>query len=37
MPVHHLLEQRLAEYIVSAGLQSGQPAPLAVESAPHTH
>ena len=25
MPVHHLLEQILDEYIVTAGLQSGQP------------
>ena len=25
MPVHHLLEQILDEYIVAAGLQSGQP------------
>jgi integrase/recombinase XerD len=25
MPVHHLLERILDEYIVAAGLQSGQP------------
>jgi hypothetical protein len=25
MPVHHLLEQNLNEYIKAAGLQSGQP------------
>ena len=25
MPVHHLLEEILNEYIVAAGLQSGQP------------
>ena len=25
MPVHHVLEQILDEYIVAAGLESGQP------------
>ena len=32
MPVHHLLEQILDEYIVSAGLQSGQPLFQSVNS-----
>src|SRR5271165_733990 len=33
MPVHHLLEQILDEYIVAAGLQSGQPLFQSVNSA----
>ena len=33
MPVHHLLEQILDEYIVVAGLQSGQPLFQSVNSA----
>ena len=33
MPVHHLLEQILNEYIVAAGLQSGQPLFQSVNSA----
>ncbi len=32
MPVHHLLEQILDEYIVAAGLQSGQPLFQSVNS-----
>ena len=32
MPVHHLLEQILNEYIVAAGLQSGQPLFQSVNS-----
>ena len=32
MPVHHLLEQILNEYIVTAGLQSGQPLFQSVNS-----
>ncbi len=32
MPVHHLLEQTLDEYIVAAGLQSGQPLFQSVNS-----
>ena len=32
MPVHHLLEQILNEYIESAGLQSGQPLFQSVNS-----
>jgi hypothetical protein len=30
MPVHHLLEQILDEYIVAAGLQSGNPCSRAL-------
>src|SRR6476660_7235969 len=33
MPVHHLLEQILNEYILAAGLQSGQPLFQNVNSA----
>jgi integrase/recombinase XerD len=33
MPVHHLLEHILDEYIVAAGLQSGQPLIQSVNSA----
>ncbi len=33
MPVHHLLERILDEYIVVAGLQSGQPLFQSVNSA----
>jgi hypothetical protein len=33
MPVHHLLEQILNEYIEAAGLQSGQPLFQSVNSA----
>src|ERR1700704_5849671 len=33
MPVHHLLEQILDEYIEAAGLQSGQPLFQSVNSA----
>ena len=33
MPVHHLLEQILDEYIVAAGLQIGQPLFQSVNSA----
>ena len=33
MPVHHLLEQILNEYIAAAGLQSGQPLFQSVNSA----
>ena len=33
MPVHHLLEQILDEYIAAAGLQSGQPLFQSVNSA----
>ena len=32
MPVHHLLEELLNEYIVAAGLQSGQPLFQSVNS-----
>jgi len=32
MPVHHLLERILDEYIVAAGLQSGQPLFQSVNS-----
>jgi len=32
MPVHHLLEEILNEYIVAAGLQSGQPLFQSVNS-----
>jgi hypothetical protein len=32
MPVHHLLEQTLNEYIAAAGLQSGQPLFQSVNS-----
>jgi hypothetical protein len=32
MPVHHLLEQILDEYMVAAGLQSGQPLFQSVNS-----
>ena len=32
MPVHHVLEQILDEYIVAAGLQSGQPLFQSVSS-----
>jgi integrase len=32
MPVHHLLERILDEYIVAAGLQSGQPPFQSVNS-----
>ena len=32
MPVHHLLERILDEYIVGAGLQSGQPLFQSVNS-----
>jgi hypothetical protein len=32
MPVHHLLEQILDEYIVAAGLQSGKPLFQSVNS-----
>ena len=33
MPVHHLLEQILDEYIVAAGFKSGQPLFESVNSA----
>jgi hypothetical protein len=33
MPVHHLLEQILNEYIAAEGLQSGQPLFQSVDSA----
>ena len=33
MPVHHLLERILDEYIVAAGLQSGQPLFQSLNSA----